>query len=78
MKCKVEFMGWSKTADSAEWQHPDGYYGYLLLASNGVIRQYYEWADSNKQIADGEYDLPDALFDMESDYWDKDTEEIVA
>ena len=78
MKAKVEFMGWTKAPDDCEWLHPQGYYNYLITGSNGMIFHYAEWADSNKLIVDGEYDLPDEMFDFNNPKWEADNEEIVA
>lgn len=76
MKCNVQFMGWCASPADVEWQHPNGYYRYLLIPANGVIRWYNEWADSNKSIVDGEYDLPDALFDFKNIEFDSEVEKI--
>lgn len=78
MKVKVKQMGWSKAADDVEWLHPQGYYCYLLTAANGVVCKHYEWADSNKLIPEGEYDMPDEMFALDNPKWDMETEEIVA
>lgn len=78
MKAKVVFMGWSKAPTAIEWLHPYGYYNYLITGANGMIFHYAEWADSNKLLEDGEYDLPDSMFNPDDPKWDSDNEEIVA
>lgn len=78
MKAKVEFLGWTKTPTEYEWIHPNGYYNYLITGSNGMIFHYSEWADSNRLLADGEYDLPDAMFNPDDPKWEAENEEIVA
>lgn len=74
MKARVESLGWTKAPTEVEWQHPNGYYNYMLYPVNGMIRHYAEWADSNSLIPDGEYDLPDSLFTVE--VFDNDNEVI--
>lgn len=78
MKVTVKQLGWSKAADADEWLHPQGYYSYLLIAENGVVCRYNEWADSNKLIPEGEYDMKDEMFELDNPKWESETEEIVA
>lgn len=76
MKVQVKQRGWSKAPDCIEWQHPDGYYNYLLIAANGIVCLHHEWADSNKLIPEGEYDMPDSMFDYDDPKWEAESEVI--
>lgn len=69
MNVAIRTLGWQRAPEGLEWKAPKGYNLFLCKADNGIMCTMFDYAGDGV-IEDGNYELPDSDWSLDSERWD--------